>query len=96
MNRAEVIEIGPVSTGSGIRRAHHQVMQLASDAGLFEINLHVSRGGNLLRPCIWIETDADQTIARQQPGTIGCGTAFDGFRYNALFGVDPLDAIPRR
>jgi len=42
-------------------------MELASDARLLEINLHVASGGDLLGPGFGIESDADQTIAGQQP-----------------------------
>src|SRR6185369_4743043 len=97
MKRTEVIEVGPVSTDFGrVSRTHHQVMELTSDSCLLEINLHVASGGDLLGPGFWIESDADQTIARQQPRTIGSGTALDILRNDAFFSIDPLDAIPRR
>ena len=71
-------------------------MQLAADAGLLEINLHVARGGDLLRPCVRIERDADQAIAGQQPGAFRSGTVLDALRDDSFFSVDPLDAVPWR
>ena len=44
MNRAEVIEVGPVGATLGrVRRPLHQVVDLSTDARLFEIDLHVAR-----------------------------------------------------
>src|SRR5215213_487575 len=60
MNCAEMIEVGPVSPHSRrIGRALHQVMKLASNLCLIEIDLHVSRSGDLFRPALTIEADAD-------------------------------------
>jgi hypothetical protein len=71
-------------------------VQLATDAGLFEINLHVMRGGDLLGPGVGIERDTDQAVAWQKPRTIRGGTALDTPRDDSFFSIDPFDAVPWR
>ena len=43
-----------------------------------------------------IESDADQLVAGQQPGSLRRGTLLDAFGDDAVFGVDPFNAIPGR
>ena len=95
VNRAELVEVGPVSAHVGrVGRPLHQVMQAAADACLFEINLDVACGSNLFSPAAAVEADAEQLIAGKQPGAVRRGTLFDTPGDDAVMSVYPLDAVP--
>ena len=61
VKRSEMIEVGPVGA-SVVRRPLHQVVKLASDASLIEIDLNVARESDFFGP-LTVEADSDQTIA---------------------------------
>ncbi len=63
VQRPEMIKIGPVCPAA-VRRALHQIVKLASNVGLVEINLHVARISDFFSPFA-IEAYSDQAIARE-------------------------------
>ena len=104
-NRSQVIEIGIVVTGfRGKGRTFDKVMNLAADPRLLEIDLDVPGRTDLLAsqsvgdlftpPTTWAYSE--KVIAGNQPRSGGCGSWLDRLGEDALAGIDPGDAIPRR
>src|SRR6185369_2405936 len=97
MKRAEMIQVGPVSTRIGsVRRPLHQVMDLAVETCLIEVNLHVASGGDLFGPGVVVESDADQDVVGSHPCPLGRRTMLDAVSFDSGFRINPLDTIPRR
>jgi hypothetical protein len=46
--------------------------------------------------CFGSRADANQPIARQHPRPLGSGTVLDAFGDDAVFCIDPFNAIPGR
>ena len=94
VNCIEIVEVSPVEAPtSGIRRAFDQVVDLAADAGLIEINLHVARVIVISSALLPLRL---MPINRRPAATspLGRRVAFDSFGDDAFVGVDPLDAVP--
>jgi hypothetical protein len=66
---------------------------LASDACLFEINLHVF-GARDLFGLVAVETDADELVAGKHPRPFCGGASLDAFSDDPLICVDPFNTIP--
>ena len=96
MKCAKMIEVGPVRAELWrVSRARHEVVQLASDAGLLEINLHVVRGGDLLGPGVRIECDTDQVIANmEETGSLTPGLNWYRANLPPESWVDPPPMLP--
>ena len=92
---SEVIEVGPVGAGFVVRRSFHEVVQLAVDTSLIEIDLNVAGKPDFLGPAA-VEADPNQTVARQQPRPFRGGASLDRLGDDAVGGVDPFNAVPGR
>jgi hypothetical protein len=105
LNGAQIVEVGIVETHlSRKRRTFNQVVDLAADSLSLEIHLHARRVAD--RFATWaardvfasiaVRTNSNQMIARNDSGSCGSGFRLNRLGNDALPGIHPSDAIPRR
>ena len=96
MSRVKVVQIRVIKSAFfGVRGAFNQVVNLAVDLSLVQINLYFFSATLWLIVNI-IQTDSQQPIARHDLGPRGRGTGFNCFGNDPLPGVAPANAIPGR
>jgi len=97
MGGVEVIDVSVVVTAFlRIRRTLNQVMDLAANPGLFQINLHIRSAHDwlVLLVALAIESDGDQPISREQSRSRSRRVRLDSLGNDPLLSIGPADAVP--